>query len=194
MCQAFQPAAMIRVSLSVAKGRFQVNCPSRYLTFVFDSPARIPCRAVCAISIYTDFDPPPRATTTFTSTSFTFCAMPVAVFVPLPPSGTTRILRSSAGMLHGNGLQAFPVSVACCIAFWSTTMGSDLSVILSTSSLKMIRGRWHPPLLMGCSGIFLIFHPKFLLVSWTSAFFLLQNPSSCQHPRQSMCFSRFFFL
>ena len=78
------------------------------------------------------------------------------------PFGKTSIFRSSAGMLHGReALQCLSFYTAacrhfqsmwpCCIAFWSTTVGSGLSFILWTSSLKMIRKPLHPPFSTGCS-------------------------------------------
>ena len=53
----------------------------------------------------------------------------------------------------------------CCVAFWSTTMWSDLSHTLSTSSLKMIRRPWHPLVSMSCSSVFTLSSNDCLLVS-----------------------------
>ena len=103
--------------------------------------------------------------------TFRACIQFRACAVSGPPCGKTRMFSISAEMLRGtDDLQCPSFHAAackhfqslwpCCVAFWSTTMGSDLSFILSTTSLKM--------------KAFLLFHPTivFWQVSWTSAFLL----------------------
>ena len=125
-----------------------------------------------------------------------------------PPFGKTTIFSSSAGMLQGTEpLQCLSFHTAacrhfhslwlCCVAFWSTTMWSDLSHTLSASSLKMIRRPWHPLVSMSCSSVFTLSSNDCLLVSSPGQVPSCSHSSSCQHPPQSTCNSHaslFFFF
>ena len=86
---------------SVAKDMFQVKRLSKYPTFVFEFPARIPCHAACVRLICTDCDPPPRATTTFSS-FFKFCAMPIAAIAlqncSFSSAAYDKIVRTSSAI------------------------------------------------------------------------------------------------
>ena len=80
--------------------------------------------------------------------------------------------RSPVSELPRCGLQAFPVAVALLYrVFGPPRLGSDLSFILSTTSLKMNRRPLHPA---SSNQRFLRFHPTnvFGQVSWKSAFLL----------------------
>ena len=86
---------------SVAKDMFQVKRLSKYPTFVFEFPARIPCHAACVRLICTNCDPPPRATTTFSS-FFKFCAMPIAAIAlqncSFSSAAYDKIVRTSSAI------------------------------------------------------------------------------------------------
>ena len=107
MCHAFQAAAIL-VSLSVAKVIFQVNRLPKYLPFVSNLTPKSPWRAACPSAACVDFDPPPRATTTFSS-SFRFCVVPIAVNAlsnwSFSSAASARIVNTSSGRcsLHPGG-------------------------------------------------------------------------------------------
>ena len=122
-----------------------------------------------------------------------------------PPFGKTTIFSSSAGMLQGTEpLQCLSFHTAacrhfhslwlCCVAFWSTTMWSDLSHTLSTSSLKMIRRPWHPLVSMSCSSVFTLSSNDCLLVSILGRCLRapIPRPASILHSRRATHASPFF--
>ena len=84
----------------LAKDMFRVKRLPKYLTVVFDPPARSPWLIACPSAVCTDFDPPLLATMTFPS-FFKFCAMPMAatalsIYALLSAASTRNVCISSA--------------------------------------------------------------------------------------------------
>ena len=135
MCHAFQVEA-IRFPFFL-----HVERPHRYLTVVFESPTRRSWLAACPSPDCTDVDPPPRATTTFSS-FFRFSAMPVAAIalsicsfssaasariVSTPPKSSKLQLRFES-LPAVVGVRCLPVTLSMVLspqgcAFWRGCIG-----------------------------------------------------------------------